>query len=156
MGLQILWSPVRSRSHPSMCISFLVSLDGQDTWFSPTRPGFDSRTRKFHVLKLWRNWQRVGFQTRRLGVRLPLASYASFFLGSSLLEVHGNFFRFFSLLEETFHFLVLKTPNTLNSQKVKKDKFQKFWSISIGLKMFDAQINAPRFCYVRNEYASLV
>ena len=24
--------------------------------------------------KLWRNWQRVGFQTRRLGVRLPLAS----------------------------------------------------------------------------------
>ena len=41
-------------------------------------------TAVFSGAKLWRNWQRVGFQTRRLGVRLPLASLYSnnFFLFS--------------------------------------------------------------------------
>ena len=50
MGLQILWSPVRSRSHPYDHTIFLVSLDGQDTRFSPWRPGFDSRTRNHYSI----------------------------------------------------------------------------------------------------------
>ena len=30
--------------------------------------------------RVWRNWQRVGFQTRRLGVRVPLPSMRYFHL----------------------------------------------------------------------------
>ena len=53
-----------------------VSLVGQDMWFSPTRPGFESRTRNTLILiyEAMAQRQRVGFQTRRLGVRIPLAS----------------------------------------------------------------------------------
>ena len=43
-----------------------------------------TNTHHQHSVKLWRNWQRVGFQTRRLGVRIPLASApAVFFFFSS-------------------------------------------------------------------------
>ena len=48
----ILRSPVRIRAHPDLSLwtklnltQLLVSLDGQDTRFSPWRPGFESRTR---------------------------------------------------------------------------------------------------------------
>ncbi len=60
-----------------------ISLVGQDTWFSPRRPGFKSRMRngiknKYNLLNIiseaMAQRQRVGFQTRRLGVRIPLAS----------------------------------------------------------------------------------
>ena len=66
MGLQIPRSPVRSRSHPRL----LVSLVGQDTWFSPRRPGFKSRTRN-HT----RGHGAIGSASdSSLGVRVPLAS----------------------------------------------------------------------------------
>ena len=104
-----------------------ISLVGQDSRFSPDRPGFKSWMRnkyyivyqyiyiiyntiyntikfllyiytvyiiyififiyihilylyiyiQFHIIYMrpWRNWQRVGFQTRRLGVQIPLASF---------------------------------------------------------------------------------
>ena len=38
-----------------------------------------TNTHHQHSVKLWRNWQRVGFQTRRLGVRIPLASAPAVF-----------------------------------------------------------------------------
>ena len=55
----ILRSPVRIRAHPDLSLwtklnltQLLVSLDGQDTRFSPWRPGFDSRTRKLFFFSL--------------------------------------------------------------------------------------------------------
>ncbi len=48
------WSPTSVLGKPNgMTIYirqiFLVSLDGQDTRFSPWRPGFDSRTRNISL-----------------------------------------------------------------------------------------------------------
>ena len=42
------------------------------------------------LVKLWRNWQRVGFQTRRLGVRLPLASLQFHFFLTFCRVLHNS------------------------------------------------------------------
>ena len=50
---------------------------GYQVFTLATRVRFPDEECLLHIeynWKLWRNWQRVGFQTRRLGVRLPLAS----------------------------------------------------------------------------------
>ena len=40
-------------------MKLLVSLDGQDTRFSPWRPGFDSRTRNIYII-LHRSYGAIG------------------------------------------------------------------------------------------------
>ena len=47
-----------------------------------------TNTHHQHSVKLWRNWQRVGFQTRRLGVRIPLASAPAVFFFSFSPATH--------------------------------------------------------------------
>ena len=73
MGLQILGSLVRFRLRPESRLAQLVERKTLNLVVVGSSP-----TVGVYPVEPMAQWQRVGFQTRRLGVRIPLGSYDNF------------------------------------------------------------------------------